>query len=80
MRVSPSPAAQAVIRFRADAPGVWQFHCHMEQHIPLGDHAAAQAPRARDRPLAMAGLGGSYASDPHSTLTCAQRHVYTYDT
>jgi len=26
----------AVIRFKADAPGVWQFHCHMEQHIPLG--------------------------------------------
>ena len=26
----------SVIRFRADAPGVWQFHCHMEQHIPLG--------------------------------------------
>jgi hypothetical protein len=26
----------AVIRFRADAPGMWQFHCHMEQHVPLG--------------------------------------------
>ena len=26
----------AVIRFKADAPGMWQFHCHMEQHIPLG--------------------------------------------
>jgi len=26
----------AVLRFRADAPGMWQFHCHMEQHIPLG--------------------------------------------
>merc|ERR1712072_913939 len=26
----------AVIRFKADKPGVWPFHCHMEQHIPLG--------------------------------------------
>lgn len=26
----------AVIRFKADRPGAWQFHCHMEQHIPLG--------------------------------------------
>merc|ERR1719163_933231 len=26
----------AVIRFNATQPGVWQFHCHMEQHIPLG--------------------------------------------
>lgn len=26
----------AVIRFNATKPGVWQFHCHMEQHIPLG--------------------------------------------
>jgi len=26
----------AVIRFKAEFPGVWQFHCHMEQHIPLG--------------------------------------------
>ena len=26
----------AVIRFQANFPGIWQFHCHMEQHIPLG--------------------------------------------
>lgn len=26
----------SVIRFKANFPGVWQFHCHMEQHIPLG--------------------------------------------
>jgi hypothetical protein len=26
----------SVIRFNATVPGVWQFHCHMEQHIPLG--------------------------------------------
>lgn len=26
----------AVIRFKAVNPGYWFFHCHMEQHIPLG--------------------------------------------
>jgi len=26
----------AVIRFKADNPGTWLFHCHMEQHIPTG--------------------------------------------
>jgi FtsP/CotA-like multicopper oxidase with cupredoxin domain len=26
----------AVIRFKVDNPGVWIFHCHMEQHIPTG--------------------------------------------
>jgi iron transport multicopper oxidase len=26
----------AVIRFKVDNPGVWTFHCHMEQHIPTG--------------------------------------------
>jgi len=26
----------AVIRFTADNPGSWIFHCHMEQHIPTG--------------------------------------------
>jgi len=26
----------AVIRIRPQNPGFWLFHCHMEQHIPLG--------------------------------------------
>merc|ERR1719379_1256689 len=26
----------AVIRIKVDNPGVWLFHCHMEQHIPTG--------------------------------------------
>merc|ERR1711988_1521499 len=26
----------AVIRFKVNNPGVWIFHCHMEQHIPTG--------------------------------------------
>jgi len=26
----------AVIRFKATSPGMWYFHCHMNQHISLG--------------------------------------------
>jgi uncharacterized cupredoxin-like copper-binding protein len=26
----------AVIRFKADNPGVWLLHCHLEWHVPLG--------------------------------------------
>ncbi|KAJ0651258.1 putative laccase [Helianthus annuus] len=26
----------AVIRFRANNPGVWFFHCHLEVHLPWG--------------------------------------------
>lgn len=26
----------AVIRFKADKPGVWPLHCHMNNHLPLG--------------------------------------------
>ncbi|KAK0614697.1 Cupredoxin [Immersiella caudata] len=28
--------SHAVIRFKADNPGVWLFHCHIEWHVPLG--------------------------------------------
>ncbi|KAM7263066.1 hypothetical protein ACFE04_000749 [Oxalis oulophora] len=26
----------AVVRFQADNPGVWLFHCHLDMHLPLG--------------------------------------------
>merc|ERR1711937_236290 len=41
----------AVIRFRADAPGVWQFHCHMEQHIPLGMVMAINVLPSKQKPI-----------------------------
>ena len=28
--------SSAVIRFKAENPGVWLFHCHLEWHMPLG--------------------------------------------
>lgn len=29
-------ASYAVLRFRADNPGVWLFHCHIEWHVEMG--------------------------------------------
>jgi len=41
----------AVLRFKADAPGVWQFHCHMEQHIPLGMVMAINVLPSKQKPV-----------------------------
>ena len=41
----------AVLRFKADAPGVWQFHCHMEQHIPLGMVMALNVLPSKQKPI-----------------------------
>ncbi|RDW95275.1 hypothetical protein BP5796_01038 [Coleophoma crateriformis] len=30
------PSAYIVLRFRADNPGVWLFHCHIEWHVDQG--------------------------------------------
>lgn len=30
------PMSNFVIRFRADNPGVWLFHCHIEWHMDSG--------------------------------------------
>lgn len=34
--VSVNGLSTTVIRFKADNPGVWLFHCHIEWHMPLG--------------------------------------------
>lgn len=30
------PAGHIVLRFKADNPGVWLFHCHIEWHVDQG--------------------------------------------
>ncbi|KAH0848220.1 Iron transport multicopper oxidase FET3 [Fonsecaea pedrosoi] len=51
------PGGFMVLRFRADNPGVWLFHCHMEWHVETGLVATLiEAPlelqlQHRDRPL-----------------------------
>lgn len=34
--VTVNGASYAVIRFQADNPGVWLFHCHIEWHVEMG--------------------------------------------
>lgn len=34
--ISVNGNSYAVIRFRADNPGVWLFHCHIEWHVEMG--------------------------------------------
>jgi len=41
----------AVLRIHAWAPGVWQFHCHMEQHIPLGMITALNVLPSQQKPV-----------------------------
>ncbi|CAE8678834.1 unnamed protein product [Polarella glacialis] len=41
----------AVIRFKVDNPGVWLFHCHMEQHIPTGQIMAFSLLPAQQPPI-----------------------------
>ena len=41
----------AVLRFQANYPGVWQFHCHMEQHIPLGMITALNILPSKQKPV-----------------------------
>ena len=41
----------AVLRIHAWAPGVWQFHCHMEQHIPLGMVTALNVLPSQQKPV-----------------------------
>lgn len=31
-----NPSANFVIRFKADNPGVWLFHCHIDWHLATG--------------------------------------------
>ncbi|KAJ2400071.1 ferroxidase fet3 [Coemansia sp. RSA 2559] len=34
--ITVPPKEFAIIRFRADNPGVWIFHCHMQYHMEQG--------------------------------------------
>jgi iron transport multicopper oxidase len=34
--VAVMPNSYAVLRFKANNPGVWLFHCHIEWHVEMG--------------------------------------------
>ncbi|KAI5863528.1 putative ferroxidase [Durotheca rogersii] len=48
------PSGNLVLRFRADNPGVWLFHCHIEWHVASGLIATfVEAPLDLQRSLAL---------------------------
>lgn len=50
--VSVHGLGSTVIRFKADNPGVWLLHCHIEWHMPLGMVATfIEEPRELQRTL-----------------------------
>lgn len=54
----------AVLRFRADNPGVWLFHCHIMWHFATGmamliDVQGDLAGEAAHEPSLLAAIGGS---------------------
>jgi iron transport multicopper oxidase len=62
--VTVNPKSYVVIRFKADNPGVWLFHCHIEWHVVMGLIATIiEAPEEL--------RGGSIPAD-HQTICKAQ--------
>ncbi|KAG0238875.1 hypothetical protein BGW42_000036 [Actinomortierella wolfii] len=57
------PMSSVAIRFKADNPGVWFFHCHMEWHVDAGLAATViEAPEILSN--------GSYQPIPSHTKQC----------
>ncbi|KIX04681.1 uncharacterized protein Z518_05551 [Rhinocladiella mackenziei CBS 650.93] len=67
------PGGSMVIRFRADNPGVWLFHCHMEWHVHTGLVATMiEAPielqqQRRSQPLPADHIGACVATGTPAT-------------
>ncbi|OAL33055.1 hypothetical protein AYO22_00140 [Fonsecaea multimorphosa] len=64
------PGGFMVLRFRADNPGVWLFHCHMEWHVETGLVATLiEAPlelqqQHKDRPVPQSLCGSPNSHKP----------------
>ncbi|KAI4153763.1 MAG: hypothetical protein L6R39_001500 [Caloplaca ligustica] len=68
------PNGHIVLRFRADNPGVWLFHCHIEWHVASGLIATmVEAPLALQQTLSMA--QSPYASPNTSALAIHTSHI-----
>ena len=62
------PNGNVVLRFRADNPGVWLFHCHIQWHMQSGLMATIiEAPRAL---RAQKGRQGVMALPPDHIAAC----------
>jgi hypothetical protein len=58
----------AVIRIRAWNPGYWFFHCHMEQHIPLGMQTVINVMQSEQPPAPPGIAGMTDQEDMHCEL------------
>ncbi|KAL8899555.1 MAG: hypothetical protein Q9207_006139 [Kuettlingeria erythrocarpa] len=68
------PNGNIVLRFRADNPGVWLFHCHIEWHVTSGLVATmVEAPLELQQSLSLA--RSPYASANSSALAIPPSHV-----
>lgn len=64
------PSSNLVLRFRADNPGVWLFHCHIEWHLESGLIATMV-----EAPLQLPSLSASIPAD--HLAACAAAGVAT---
>ncbi|KAL8825710.1 MAG: hypothetical protein Q9170_007686 [Blastenia crenularia] len=68
------PNGNIVLRFRADNPGIWLFHCHLEWHVASGLIATIiEAPLQLQNTLSLA--QSPYASPNTSALVIPTSHV-----
>lgn len=52
-----APLGQTIIRYKADNPGIWLFHCHMEWHVEAGLAALmVEVPEMMQQSQTMAGV------------------------
>ncbi|KAL1640208.1 hypothetical protein SLS58_007159 [Diplodia intermedia] len=65
------PSGNFVIRFRADNPGVWLFHCHIEWHM-----ASGLAATLVEAPLALQ-QSGLVVPDNHYDVWCCSDYSMT---
>ncbi|KAL8969012.1 MAG: hypothetical protein Q9197_004570 [Variospora fuerteventurae] len=72
--VMARPNGNIVLRFRADNPGIWLFHCHIEWHVASGLVATMiEAPLELQQQLSLA--QSPYASPNASALAIPTSHV-----
>ncbi|KAL9632391.1 MAG: hypothetical protein Q9204_003814 [Flavoplaca sp. TL-2023a] len=68
------PNGNMVLRFKADNPGIWLFHCHIEWHVASG-LVATLVERPLDLQNTLSLAGSPYASPNSSALAIPNSHI-----
>ncbi|KAI4176638.1 MAG: hypothetical protein LQ343_000929 [Gyalolechia ehrenbergii] len=72
--ITVNPNGNIVLRFRADNPGIWLFHCHIEWHIASGLTATIiEAPLDLQQTLSLA--SSPYTSPNSSAVMIPRSHI-----